>query len=67
MTEPTATTHARQPCPPGAERLSHDLHARRALQLDALIDAAETRVLYPMERTPRWERSEPPETFPRGF
>ena len=52
---------------PGTERMSHYFHARIASQFDALIHLDETTALEPLERTPRWESGEPPETFPRGF
>ena len=52
---------------PETERWSHYFHARLAEQFDAVIHYDRTRALHPLERTPRWESGEPPETFPSGL
>jgi erythromycin esterase-like protein len=52
---------------PQTERLSHYYHVRLPEQLDAIIHIDQTRALEPLERTPRWERGELPETYPTGL
>lgn len=52
---------------PDTERMSHYFQARLAAQFDAVIHLDETNALEPLERTPRWETGEAPETFPRGL
>jgi len=52
---------------PETERLSHYFHARLADQYDAVIHLDHTRALEPLERNARWDRGEPPETFPSGI
>jgi erythromycin esterase-like protein/predicted phosphoribosyltransferase len=49
---------------PRTERQSHYFRARLSAQFDAVIHIDETRALEPLERTGRWERGEPPETYP---
>jgi predicted phosphoribosyltransferase len=49
---------------PDTERQSHYFQARVADQFDAVIHIDETRAVEPLERTPRWERGEVPETYP---
>jgi erythromycin esterase-like protein/predicted phosphoribosyltransferase len=49
---------------PQTERQSHYFHARVADQFDAVIHIDETRAVEPLERTARWDRGEPPETYP---
>jgi predicted phosphoribosyltransferase/erythromycin esterase-like protein len=49
---------------PDTERQSHYFRARAADQFDAVIHIDETRAVEPLERTPRWERGEVPETYP---
>ena len=49
---------------PETERWSHYFHAQLTDQFDAMIHLDETRALEPLERTPRWDRSEVPDTFP---
>jgi len=51
---------------PQTERVSHYFQARLPEQFDAIIHFDETRAVEPLERTPRWDRSEAPETFPMG-
>ena len=52
---------------PETERQSHYFEARLSEQFDAVIHMDRTRALEPLERTPLWDRGEPPETFPSGF
>ena len=52
---------------PETERLSHYFDARIADQFDAVIHLDHTRALEPLERNARWDRGEPPETFPTGI
>ena len=52
---------------PETERWSHYFHARLADQFDAVIHFDETRAVEPIERTPRWNEGELPETFPTGL
>jgi erythromycin esterase-like protein/predicted phosphoribosyltransferase len=49
---------------PDSERQSHYFRARAADQFDAIIHIDETRAVEPLERTGRWDRGEPPETYP---
>jgi erythromycin esterase-like protein len=49
---------------PDTERQSHSIQVRMADQFDAVIHIDETRAVEPLERTPRWERGEVPETYP---
>jgi erythromycin esterase-like protein len=51
---------------PETERRSHYFDARLGDQFDAVIHFDRTRALEPLERTPMWDRGEPPETFPTG-
>ncbi|MFL5580023.1 MAG: erythromycin esterase family protein, partial [Gemmatimonadaceae bacterium] len=52
---------------PETERWSHYFDAELSAQFDAVIHLDETRALHPLERTPRWEHDEPPETYPTGI
>jgi erythromycin esterase-like protein len=52
---------------PETELQSHYFEARLAQQFDAVIHIDQTRALEPLERTPLWNRGEPPETFPSGL
>ena len=52
---------------PETELQSHYFEAHLAQQFDAVIHMDNTRALEPLERTPLWDRGEPPETFPTGF
>ena len=52
---------------PRTERSSHYFYARLPEQFDAIIHIDETTALEPLERTPKWETDEPPETFPSGL
>lgn len=52
---------------PQAERQSHYFDARLARQFDAVIHFDETTALEPLERYPKWEGGEPPETYPTGI
>jgi erythromycin esterase-like protein len=49
---------------PETERHSHYFQARIADQFDALIHIDVTTAVEPLERTPRWEAGEVPETYP---
>ncbi len=49
---------------PRTERQSHYFRTRLSAQFDAVIHVDETRAVEPLERTVRWERGEPPETYP---
>jgi hypothetical protein len=49
---------------PETERHSHYFQARLADQFDALIHIDVTTAVEPLERTPRWEAGEVPETYP---
>lgn len=52
---------------PDTERWSHYFEAELSAQFDAVIHVDETRAVQPLERTPRWESDEPPETYPTGI
>jgi erythromycin esterase-like protein len=52
---------------PGTERQSHYVAARLANQFDAILHYDETRAVEPLERSPRWEHGETPETYPTGL
>jgi erythromycin esterase-like protein len=52
---------------PETERQSHYLRARLCDQFDAVIHLDHTRALEPLERSPLWDRGEPPETYPTGL
>jgi erythromycin esterase-like protein len=52
---------------PETERQSHYFHARLADQFDAVVHLDHTRALEPLERNARWDRGEPPETYPSGL
>lgn len=51
---------------PSTEFYSHYLEVRLADQFDAIIHYNHTRAVEPLERTPRWEAGEVPETYPSG-
>jgi erythromycin esterase-like protein len=51
---------------PESERVSHYFEARLPQQFDAVIHFDETRAVEPLDRTPGWDKGEPPETFPFG-
>ncbi len=51
---------------PETERQSHYFGAHLADQFDAVIHCDDTHALEPLERTSRWDRGEPPETYPSG-
>jgi erythromycin esterase-like protein len=51
---------------PQTERGSHYFDARLADQFDVVIHLDRTRALELLERSARWDRGEPPETFPEG-
>jgi erythromycin esterase-like protein len=51
---------------PETERASHYFQAVLPRQFDAVIHIDETTAVTPLERTPRWEAEEPPETYPFG-
>jgi erythromycin esterase-like protein len=52
---------------PDSERVSHYFAARLPQQFDAVIHFDETRAVEPLDRTPGWDKGEPPETFPFGL
>ena len=52
---------------PDTERQSHYFDAVLTSQFDAVIHWDETHALEPLERSSRWDRGEPPETFPSGI
>jgi erythromycin esterase-like protein len=52
---------------PETERQSHWFAASLAQQYDALVHLDSTRAVEPLERTPGWERGEPPETYPTAL
>ncbi|MFI9817742.1 erythromycin esterase family protein [Saccharothrix variisporea] len=51
---------------PHTERHSHYFRARPADQFDALIHVDRTTALEPLERTPRWNSGDLPETYPHA-
>ncbi|HET9465962.1 MAG TPA: erythromycin esterase family protein, partial [Gemmatimonadales bacterium] len=51
---------------PESERVSHYFEARLPQQFDAVIHFDETRAVEPLDRTPGWDKGEPPDTFPFG-
>jgi erythromycin esterase-like protein len=52
---------------PQSERTSHYFDADLAAQFDVIAHFDHSRALEPLERSARWDRGEPPETFPTGF
>ena len=52
---------------PESERVSHYFEAKLPQQSDAVIHFDETRAVEPLDRTPGWDKGEPPETFPFGL
>ena len=52
---------------PETERQSHWFGASVARQFDALVHIDSTRAVEPLERTPKWELGEPPETYPSAL
>jgi erythromycin esterase-like protein len=52
---------------PETERQSHWFAASLAAQYDAFVHLDLTRAVEPLERTPRWELGEPPETYPTAL
>ena len=52
---------------PESERVSHYFEARLPQQFDAVIHFDQTRAVEPLDRTPGWDKGEPPETFPTGL
>jgi erythromycin esterase-like protein len=52
---------------PETERASHYFRATLPRQFDAVLHYDRTRAVEPLERTSRWEKGEPPETFPSGI
>ena len=52
---------------PEGERVSHYFEARLPEEFDAVIHFDETRAVEPLDRTPGWDKGEPPETFPFGL
>ncbi len=51
---------------PQTELQSHYFPADLAAQFDAVLHVDHTRALVPLERSGRWDRGEPPETYPSG-
>ena len=51
---------------PDTERASHYFEARIPQQFDALLHFDRTRAVEPLDRTPGWDRGEPPPTYPSG-
>lgn len=49
---------------PDTEIASHYFQARLSIQFDLVIHFDRTRAVEPLEPTERWERGEPPETYP---
>ncbi len=52
---------------PQTERQSHWFGASVTRQYDALVHIDSTRAVEPLERTPKWELGEPPETYPSAL
>jgi erythromycin esterase-like protein len=52
---------------PESERVSHYFEATLPQQFDAVIHFDETRAVEPLDRTPGWDKGEPPDTFPFGL
>ncbi len=52
---------------PHSERASHYFLCDIARQFDGVLHFDETSALEPLERTPRWETGEPPETWPTSL
>lgn len=52
---------------PQTERASHWFAAELHQQFDAVVHIHHTMALEPLDRTPRWDRGEPPETYPTGL
>ncbi len=52
---------------PQTERASHWFQAALQQQFDAVVHVDATTALEPIDREPRWDRGEPPETYPTGL
>lgn len=52
---------------PESERASHWFAANMATQFDAVLHIDKTTALTPLDHTSRWDRGEPPETYPTGL
>ena len=52
---------------PETERESHYFAASAAQPVRRVIHIDQTRAVEPLERTPAWERGEPPETYPTAL
>jgi erythromycin esterase-like protein len=52
---------------PQTERQSHYFHARLPNQFDAVLHFDTTRALRPLDRSPHWDDTELPETYPTGL
>jgi erythromycin esterase-like protein len=52
---------------PETERQSHYFEAQLAAQFDLVVHWDASTALEPLERTARWDRGEPPETYPSGL
>jgi erythromycin esterase-like protein len=52
---------------PDTERRSHYFQCALPHQFDAVLHFDETAAVEPLERTPRWESGEPPETYPSAL
>jgi erythromycin esterase-like protein len=51
---------------PEIERVSHYFAARLPEQFDAILHFDATHAVEPLDRTPGWDRGEPPDTYPFG-
>ena len=49
------------------ERQSHYFHAHVTRQFDVILHYDRTRAVEPLERTPKWDRGELPETYPTAL
>lgn len=52
---------------PEIERVSHYYGASLLSQFDAIIHLDHTEAVEPLDRTPRWDAEEPPDTHPTGL
>ena len=52
---------------PRSERESHYFYAQLPAQFDALVHLDRTCAVTPLDPAQRWQRGEPPETFPAGL
>jgi erythromycin esterase-like protein len=52
---------------PDTERASHYFAARMGDQFDMLVHVDRTTAVHPLERGPRWDALEPPDTYPTAL